>query len=621
MFDTTKQDLRDLLRDAHEGKLQLPDFQRSYVWNDEDVRALLASVCKGYPIGALLMLEAGSKVNFRPRLLEGVPQRSVGPESLLLDGQQRITSLYQTTYSRNPVKTRNDKKQEIERYYYVDIKQAVAKGADIEAAILAVPSDRIIRRAFGKGVDIDLSHREGEYENDFFPLSGVFDSMDWFYGWRDYWKGKREIQDLEKDFYRAVVERIQRYKVPIIRLDKENSREAICLVFEKVNVGGRKLDAFELVTAIYASDEFDLREDWGGKSSGRLARIIGTKNKRDVLTKLASTEFLQACSLVDTRERREERKKEQPDGDLPQISCKREALLALPLAAYRRHADSLEKGFVEAGAFLNQQKIIWNQDVPYPPVIVALASVFAILGKNGANAAAVKKLERWFWSVTFGELYGSATDSRLARDVPDLVSWIMGNGDQPRSIDEALFQKDRLNTLRSRQSAAYKGVHARLMRDGCRDFITGKPADIMTFASDKIDIHHIFPKKWCKTEGITVRRLNSIVNKTALSKKSNIAIGGHAPSVYLKRIEDKHGISPSDLDDILRSHLIEPHFLRTDDFEGFYKDRRDKLADLVERAMEKKVVVGVVEEGLDVGPDSDDEDDAEDALEVEAETV
>lgn len=623
MFDTTKKDLKDLLREAHDGKLQLPDFQRSYVWDDEDVRALLASVCKGYPIGALLTLEAGSKVNFKPRLLEGVPQRSIPPSSLLLDGQQRITSLYQTTYSRNPVRTLNDKKQEIERYYYVDIKQALEKGADIETAILAVPPDRIIRRFFGKGAEIDLSHKEGEFFNDMFPLNTVFDAMDWFFGWRDHWKGKREIYELEKQFYQAVVERLQRYKVPIIQLDKDNSREAICLVFEKVNVGGRKLDAFELVTAIYASDEFDLREDWGSKSTGRLSRIVGSKNRRDVLAKLANTEFLQACSLVYTRELREDRKRTQvePASDLPQISCKREALLALPLPAYRRYADTLEKGFEEAGAFLNQQKIIWNQDIPYPPVIVALASVFAALGSAGTNATAIRKLERWFWCVTFGELYGSATESRLARDVPELVDWIAGKGGQPRSVDEALFQKDRLNTLRSRQSAAYKGIHARLMRDGCRDFITGKPADIMTFANDKIDIHHIFPKKWCKHNGISVRTYNSIINKTALSKKSNIAVGGHAPSIYLQRIEEKHGISPADLDGILKSHLIEPGYLRSDDFKSFFADRRDKLADLVETAMEKRVVVGVAEEGIDIGADLEEEDEGDDGISPEEEAA
>ena len=607
MFDTTKEDLKDLLRDAHEGSVQLPDFQRSYVWNDEDVRMLLASVGKGYPIGALLMLEAGSTVNFKPRLLEGVPERQVAPSNLLLDGQQRVTSLYQTLYSRNPVKTRNDKNQDIERYYYVDIKHAVEKGADIESAIVAVPPDRVIRQAFGRVVEKDLSTRAGEFQHDLFPLNAVFDSMDWFFGWRDYAKERgRDIYDLEKAFYQVVVERIQRYKVPIIRLDKNNSREAICLVFEKVNVGGKKLDAFELVTAIYASDNFQLRDDW----HQRLESIVGEKARRDVLARLANTEFLQANSLVHTHANRVRKVAEKSSGELPQISCKRDALLALPLPAYQQYAKSVELGFIEAGSFLNEQKIMWHRDVPYPPVIVALASVFAILSKAGANAAAKKKLERWFWSVTFGELYGSATESRLARDVPDLVNWIRG-GEQPRSTDEALFQKDRLNTLRSRQSAAYKGIHACLMREGCRDFITGKPTDIMTFMKDKIDIHHIFPKKWCRDQGIKTRTLNSIINKTALSKRSNIAVGGNAPSVYLKRIEQKHGLTSDELDNILRSHLIEPAYLRADDFNAFFQDRRNKLADLIGKAMEKAVVIGGVVEGDEAEAGAEEDEDIE----------
>ena len=106
MFDTTKEDLKDLLGDAHEGRLQLPDFQREYVWGDEDVRSLIASVAKGFPVGALLTLRAGGDVRFKPRLLAGVPAQDVQPDELLLDGQQRITSLYQSTYADQPVRTR-----------------------------------------------------------------------------------------------------------------------------------------------------------------------------------------------------------------------------------------------------------------------------------------------------------------------------------------------------------------------------------------------------------------------------------------------------------------------------------------------------------------------------------
>ena len=106
MFDTTKQNLKDLLRLVHKGRLQLPDFQRDYVWGDEDVRSLVASVAKGFPIGALLTLQTGGDVRFKPRLLASVPANDAAPDELLLDGQQRVTSLYQSTFSSEPVRTR-----------------------------------------------------------------------------------------------------------------------------------------------------------------------------------------------------------------------------------------------------------------------------------------------------------------------------------------------------------------------------------------------------------------------------------------------------------------------------------------------------------------------------------
>lgn len=596
MFDTTKEDLKDLLRHAHEGRLQLPDFQRDYVWGDEDVRSLIASVAKGFPVGALLTLQAGGDVRFKPRLLAGVPAQGVDPEELLLDGQQRITSLYQSTYADQPVRTRTHRGTEVDRLYYLDIRKALDTGANIEDAIVGVPADRTIRTNFGRDIMLDLSTRDREFEEHMFPLNQVFDSRGWFYDWRDYWRERGgDVSDLERDFDRGVIDKIARYKMPLIRLDRKNSREAICLVFEKVNVGGKKLDAFELLTAIFAASDFDLRRDWNGPPDntgiGRRGRIIGSPNPRDVLTQVASTDFLQACTLLHTRERRVARAAQGVEGrELPRISCNRDALLALPLAGYQAHADAVEDGMIEAGTFLNEHKIIWHRDVPYHTLIVGLASTFAILGRVARTTAAKEKIGRWFWSVTLGELFGSSTETRLARDVPELVGWIRDQGPRPQALDEAVFQQERLRSLRIRISAAYKGIHALLMRRGCRDFKTNRPTDIMTFFNDRIDIHHIFPQAWCKKRKILPAVFNSIVNKTPLSKASNISIGGDAPSVYLRRIEEQEGVSTDVLDDILRSHLIEPEHLRNDDFESFFGARMQALSDLVGEAMGKPVV-------------------------------
>jgi hypothetical protein len=350
------------------------------------------------------------------------------------------------------------------------------------------------------------------------------------------------------------------------------------------------------VTAIYAADEFDLRLDWMGDGTaaapGRRARALGSPNRRDVLTELASTDFLQCCTILHTRRRRLDQLAAGATGkDLPAISCNRDALLALPLSSYRSYADAVEDGFVRAAGFLNELKIVWHKDVPYPPQIVALAAVAAILGHKAETAAAKEKLATWFWCISLGELYGSSTETRLSKDVPQLVEWIEGTGNPPDSIGEALFQRDRLGKLRSRGAAAYKAIHALLMKHGCRDFISGKPTDIMTFFNERIDIHHVFPQAWCVSRKIDPARFNAIVNKTPLSRRTNIVIGGSAPSVYLKRIEREQGISSDRLDDILASHLIDPVHLRTDDFEGFYAARREVLADLVARAMDKPVVL------------------------------
>ena len=121
MFDATKDDLGKILERAADGEIQLPEFQRDYVWGDEDVISLLASIAQGYPIGAILTLEDGGEVSFKPRPLEGCIASPEAVEEFLLDGQQRITSLNQALSSEKPVLTLTKKNKKVERYYYLDI--------------------------------------------------------------------------------------------------------------------------------------------------------------------------------------------------------------------------------------------------------------------------------------------------------------------------------------------------------------------------------------------------------------------------------------------------------------------------------------------------------------------
>jgi uncharacterized protein with ParB-like and HNH nuclease domain len=109
-FDSTKTPLQDLLARGDAGKLQLPDFQRGWVWDDDRIRSLLASVSVSFPIGAVMLLQTGGEnVRFKPRPLAGTHERllDIAPETLILDGQQRLTSLYRALTSRVAVETRD----------------------------------------------------------------------------------------------------------------------------------------------------------------------------------------------------------------------------------------------------------------------------------------------------------------------------------------------------------------------------------------------------------------------------------------------------------------------------------------------------------------------------------
>src|ERR1700738_1498576 len=120
-FQTNPMDLRELLDDCHRGALQLPDFQRSWVWDEDRIRSLIASVSRAFPVGALMTLTTGGPVNFKPRAVEGAPAeaKEVCPQALLLDGQQRMTSLYQVTIRGQVVARITPTNKKEKRWFYV----------------------------------------------------------------------------------------------------------------------------------------------------------------------------------------------------------------------------------------------------------------------------------------------------------------------------------------------------------------------------------------------------------------------------------------------------------------------------------------------------------------------
>ncbi len=211
-----------------------------------------------------------------------------------------------------------------------------------------------------------------------------------------------------------------------------------------------------------------------------------------------------------------------------------------------------------------------------------------VVGPSLEEHGARERLRRWFWCGVLGELYGGAIETRFARDVEEVPAWLNG-GETPRTVFDASFEASRLETLRTRNSAAYKGIYALLMKRGAQDWMRAREIDIAAFFDLSIDIHHVFPRKWCKDNGIEGARRDSIINKTPLSWDTNRSIGGRAPSSYLQTIQSRGELTDAQLQELLAQHLIDADALAQDDFDAFYAKRKDNLLALISDAMGKEV--------------------------------
>ncbi|MEU1598361.1 DUF262 domain-containing protein [Streptomyces sp. NPDC005708] len=598
--------LGKLLDDVAAGRIQLPDFQRQWKWDDDRIRALLATVTLDYPLGVAMTLETGGEAQFKARRLHGTEVGPlVVPEQLLLDGQQRLTSLFQALKSDRPVETTGARNKPLRCWYYIDIAKAVDDTADRDEAILSVPEDRVVRGTFGRTTAWDLTTREKECASGLFPLNLIFEPEQTGKWQRTYVSAADDRWDLWSAFQARVIDTVKGFKVPLIRLPKETRKEAVCSVFERVNTGGVVLNVFELLTATYAGDtqfaernggeDFSLIEDWRA-IKGELCSdypVFGTLDKdTGQETGLSSLDFLQAIALVRTHRRKQEFLTAHPGAtNAPAVSCKRRDLLHLPLADYTQIAPKTAEALSWVGRFLASQHVFRERDLPYGSQVVPLAAIGVILGDAVEDPGVHERLARWYWCGVLGELYGGVTDTRFVRDVEQVVGWILDGGPEPDTITESTFQEQRLHRLTSRNSAAYKGIYALLIKEGAIDwFFHGEPINEQSLIGQYVDIRQVFPKTWFEHNGVDGSWMTSIVNKTPLSYRAQQTMGASAPSAYLPAFE-RHTGSPGDwFDDIVGTHLIDPKTLRADDFEAFYRDRTARLLGLVEREMGKAAV-------------------------------
>ena len=582
-FQTPQHTLAKYLEWTTNGHIQLPDFQRQFKWEDERIRQLLVTVLRGHPMGAVMLLSTGNdQVRFKPRPIEGVVLADGRQaEWLLLDGQQRLTSLTQALTGSGVVKTMDARGKDLERRYYLDIDVALQGDDRMDEAVKSIPADGTIRSNFGRDVEFDVSTEAKELEARHFPLRLLYDPFA-----ASIWLSKLPDEKTMPSFIARVLQPAGSYSIPAIQLDNTTTKSAVATVFEKVNTGGLPLNVFELLTSLFAGDadyyarhgeDFRLNDDWKQtKAIWQTAPVLST---------VESTDFLQAVTMLTTLRRNRESASERR----PAVSAKREDVLKLTLSDYLEWRDPLREAFVWASTFLADRFVFVAREVPYPKQLVPLAAIRVVLGQQARpdrrpgshrSLVLVRDPGRVVWRLHRVPLRtrhrpGAGLGSRLGLQ-PGAAHH---RGRHLRRIPPVVAPHPQRGSHGDRRARA-RPAGSRLDRGPG----TGQgPSPI-----------------WQSTSTTCSRRSGATISASrtstarALSTRprsapTNRTIGGVAPSPCGRLIERNAQIDPGRLDSLLTGHCIDPLLLRQDAFEAFFDARRDNLCALIEQAMGEAV--------------------------------
>jgi hypothetical protein len=582
VFKTNPEELQGLLNAIANGKLALPEFQRNWVWEPDDVQALLVSVIQDFPAGSLMTYDYPGD-SFQTRGFAGASALGQNPvKYLVLDGQQRLTSLYQALYYSDGVHDKRNEKLPPQKckfyFFYLDL-NVLEQGGPVEEAIFYVDETRVLKGE-NRQVKYDLSTREGEFKHHCLPLNCIFDRNGTYEQWKHGYARHTTLQTGEDplDFlerFSAQVDKpytdvIKNYAFPTVELQQGTPLHAICHIFERVNSSGVTLTVFELLTAILWTQDIHLRDLW--ESTYARLRAKNQHFKIDAVT------FLQTVALLSTYSRKQANSR-------GAVSCKRDALLALKAKDIELHWDRAVEGYGLAFKIIDENGVKTQRYIPYATMLVPLAAMCAQIAQDHGDITTEEtyvKLRQWFWRSVFSRRYGSAFESRSALDFEQVMRWVAG-GEVPDAVRFYQFDPEMLYEITTIRNAVYSGVLCLLMRRGALDFKSGFQMTSQIIYDHNVDHHHIFPKDALKgVDDLSDRIKNCIVNKTMIDASTNRSIGGNPPSIYLEKLEQEPRSKP--LSDILASHLIDEEVIRQDDFKTFFERRHKALVKLITEA-------------------------------------
>ncbi|MGH7927347.1 MAG: hypothetical protein ACREQV_06105, partial [Candidatus Binatia bacterium] len=268
-------------------------------------------------------------------------------------------------------------------------------------------------------------------------------------------------------------------------------------------------------------------------------------------------------------------------------SCKRGDVLNLAPSDITDWWDQVVSGLATGLQVLRDDcKVMLPKWLPYQTMLAPLAAVLARAGspKTAEAGAHREKLKRWFWCAVFSQAYENAPNSKSAKDVVEILSWLAGD-DPPETVESFRFDPRALRDMTPRQRSIYRGTICLILGGGARDFHTQAIITGQLIEQEGIDDHHVFPADFLeKKKGVSIaRQRDCVLNRTLIDRTTNQIISNRAPSEYMKEIKSTKGFP---FDNVLTSHFLPtgndaPFW--TDDYETFLSWRQDRLWEEIKR--------------------------------------
>ena len=551
---TDKVPLLSLVADARRGQLALPEFQRNFVWPRDQVADLLLSLLKGYFIGSFLLMRNDPDASpFAVRTIAGVKKESDGlrPEKLILDGQQRLTSLhYVMAAPQIPLKLTKHPYR-----FFVDLNK------------LAIEDDTNLVFSLRTNDCGDLLTQQGQFTKRILPFTEVPRWAEWKDRFEDWlFDTNREEHTRYRSELRPVWNQrlgaLTIFQVPVIELPKvsegdEKGIGEVCAIFEKLNSTGMLLSVYDLLTARLYKHQIDVHKLWetSQESHPQLHEFSGGEPDTYgifILRVIALLRGLEVKSRQLINLKPDEFEKD-----------------------WHRAAEAIEKALKRLVSIHTDGFGVFDPRwQPYSTLIPVLATCLSKGEEARVGESMYRDLKCWYWGSVFLERYAGAVESTTYRDAMDLLSRQRTPDFRPQvfeAIKSVLLESNYSLRDVARVNSVYRGVMNLIAIKGARDFATN---DGIPF--HELEDHHIFPAAFLRDQlSIKGARANTILNRTLIKDSTNRKISRKAPSDYLRSV-----IPNEHRDTILRSHLIGPEAqaaMERDDYETFLLAREKDI--------------------------------------------